>query len=424
MIVLFVISLAFIFFLVSKSVQDNVYRYFYYLFLVGFTIYSGVGIFTEYSNIEQNAFIYMLQFLLFIVMFFVGSRLVTKYRIHYFMPTLDMIADSKIVYIMGAVYIGTYIYSCIFSGVSIADLFSIKNLFINYKATAFATRVARNNSLIYSIITNQVASIAAPFFYIMLYNLRKRHAVFITLFCTPIVLALLSDGYLSRNKIAVYIAFIFIYLIKEKIISKRLAKNIAIIGIPLMLFMFAVLENVRSGGNGGIGFLNSIKSLILSEVEYPKYYDYCVSKSRDIDTLHFIIYLFVVCIPSQLYRLIGLSIPNLAYSFTEAITGLSYAQTNNYYILLPSVLGEALMLFGKYGAFLYGFIYGVFSTWFLKILKEHDCLYYLMIYFLLDFFRQFRGGSQYVISVWETQLIPLIIIVAFISSFTINRRRL
>ena len=74
------------------------------------------------------------------------------------------------------------------------------------------------------------------------------------------------------------------------------------------------------------------------------------------------------------------------------------------------------MLFGKYAAFIYGLIYGVFSTWFLKILKAHDCLYYLMLYFLLDFFRQFRGGSQYVISVWETQLIPLIIIVAIATS--------
>lgn len=409
-------------FLIKICTKDRIYRWFYYLMVIGFTIYSGVGIFTEAKEIEHNAFVYLIQFMLFLVFFMFGSIAVRKVRTYDYMPFLDDLTEKKFIYVMAAIYISTYVYCCIFSGVTFAQLINIQSLFTNYKATTFAVRVARRNNVLYNVITNQVASISAPFFYIALYNKRKNHRYFLAMYCLPILLAILADGYISRNKIAVHIAFIYIYFCVERIIPKNFAKKIVLIAIPLMLFLFAVLQNIRSGNSSEIGFGDSIKDLILSEVEYPKYYDYCVRKSKEINTINFLIYIFIVWVPSQFYHYIGITVPNLAYSFTEAVIGLSYGETNNYYILLPSVLGEALMLFGKYAAFLYGLIYGVFSTWFLKVLKGHDCLYYLMIYYLLDFFRQFRGGSQYVISAWETQIIPFILII-IIASIPYEKKR-
>ena len=419
---IFIIPLFSICYLVYRNVKDRVYRIFLFLMILGFTIYSGLGIFTENENIQQNDLTYIIQFLLFICMFLLGYKIVMKYRIHSYMKELDRIFANRLFIIMGYMYIAVYIYKCIYSGVVLSDILNIQKLFVNYSATTFATRVTRNSDSIYSIITNQVTNICAPFFYIMLYNVRKNHKKFLTLYCLPIVLALLSDGYLSRNKIAVYVVFIFIYLVDEKIISKGIAKMIVIGAVPLLLLIFATLESIRSGTVSGEGMLESIKHMVVSEISYPQYYDNCVAQSKDVSALNFLIYIIVVCIPSQFYSLFGYQTPNLAYSFTKAIIGLSYGQTNNYYILLPSVLGEALMLFGKHFAFVYGFIYGIISTWFLKVLKEHECTKYLMIYFLLDFFRQFRGGSQFVISVWETQIIPMIIIVAIVSTISKGKR--
>lgn len=412
MIFIFTVVLLGAFFYVSRNIKDRVYRYFYYLFLSGFSIYSGFGIFTEYEKIQENAFLYLLQFILFIVLFFLGSQVICKYRVHFYMKDLDLISSNTFIYVLAIIYICTFIYKCIFSGVSITDFFHINDLFTNYTSTPFATRVSRNNNVVYTIITNQISSITMPFFYIALYNIRKKHLKFIILYCIPIILSLLADKYLSRNKIAVYLVFIFIFFIEEELISKRVAKIIVCIAVPTLLFIMALLENIRSGFSFNGNFGSTIKEMISSEMGYPQYYDACASKSKDVSVINFLIYIVIVCIPSQIYKIFGFTIPNLAYSFTEEILGLSYGQSNNYYILLPSVLGEAIMLFGKYFAFVYGFIYGALSTWFLKILKEHRCLKYLMIYYLLDFFRQFRGGSQYVISVWETQLIPLIIIIA------------
>lgn len=422
MIALFVIGLLFLIIYIKLEKCDFVYKIFLYLMVIGFTVYSGVGILFQYDSIENNAFLYLIQFFLFCILFFIASYIVRKYRIHYYMPNLDDIAGTKIILVLGITYILCYVYACIFSGVDFSNFLNIKQLFVDYSATTFAVRVARRSSTVYTIVTNQIANITMPFFYIMLYNFRKKPKLFITLYLLPIVLALVADGYISRNKIAVYIAFIFIYLVMEGIIKKRVAAIIVACAVPLLLFAFAMLESIRSGNvSNGVSFWVAIKELIISETEYPKFFDYCADKSKDISLLNYIIYIFVVCIPSQVYSIFGYTTPNLAYSFTEAVIGLSYAETNNYYILLPSVLGEAIMLFGKYFAFLYGFVYGIIATWFLKILKEHSCLKYLLVYYMLDFFRQFRGGSQYVISGWETQLIPLIIIVALISTITIRR---
>ncbi|HII3997772.1 TPA: hypothetical protein ACY4E2_002774, partial [Enterococcus faecium 1,230,933] len=252
-----------------------------------------------------------------------------------------------------------------------------------------------------------------PFFYIYLYKVKDKIFKFLLLFTMPILLKTVADGYLSRNNIAVYLAFIGIYLVKEKYIPKTVAKFSLLIIIPIGLFLFYIMSQIRLGTQSDISFWQGTWNLIDSESSYPQYYDYANQGNSNVNIINFIIYIFIVCIPSSFYDLIHFSIPNLAYTFTETILGLSYGETNNYYILLPSVLGEAIMLCGKYFAFTYAFIYGIVSTWFLRLLKRNKSLEYLLIYYLLDFFRQFRGGSQYVITAWETQLVPLIIIVFF-----------
>lgn len=414
--VLFLITIMLSYIYTYKYVNDKIYKYYYFLLLMGFVIYSGAGIISEYSKIEQNALLYMIQWILFLIAFYLASTFVIKFKLKNNFFEIDKIASHKIICILGTVYILTYFYMCISSKVTIQDLFNIKKLFLEYKATPFAIRVERRNNLFYMIMTNQVATVAEPFYYIWLYNLRKKHKIFILLYLTPILLQLLADRYLSRNNIAVYLFFLFIFMIKEKIISKQIAKLLVIFVIPLLLVIFSILSDIRLKTTIEFNVIYNIKQLILDEISYPEYYNYCVIKSKEISILNFIIYIFIVCIPSQIYKIFNFTVPNLAYSFTEAILGLNYGETNNYYILLPSVLGEALMLFGKNFAFMYGFIYGTIATFFLKVLKKNKCLEYLLIFFLLDFFRQFRGGSQYVISTWEAKLIPMLIIAFLVKS--------
>lgn len=414
MILIFTSSVLLFLYVLYNFENDLIYKYFYLSFVVGFSIYSGIGIITEHTYIEDNALLYIIQFILFMLLFIIGSIIVRKIKFKNFTLDLDNILNPKFILFMASIYIITYVYRCIFSGVSIYDFVNIKDLFINYKSTAFSIRVNRRNNSLFNFITNQVASLTMPFFFIHLYNIRKKHLKFIVIYLIPVILRLLADGYLSRNRIAVHILFLLIFIIKEELISKKNSKRLLLVSLPILLIIFANLEFVRSGAVMGYSNFSMVSKMLASEFGYPKYYDYCNKMSSDYNTINYLIYILIVWIPSNVYKYIGIEVPNLAYEFTEKITGLAYGQSNNYYILLPSVLGEAIILFGNKLACVYGFIYGVFSTTFLKILKSHKILYYYMVYFMLDFFRQFRGGSQYVITFWESQLVPFIIIVAIL----------
>lgn len=395
-------------------IKEKTHKIFMYLAILGFTIYSGIGI-QIYSNKIDGPTVYFFQYILFLVVFFFFVFFSSKLKKNKLLNGLDNLLESKIFMIFVVIYFFTFIYELSFSGMKL-NISNLINIFSEYKATAFAVRVLRRENVIYSLIVNQIRSICTPFFYIFLYKHKDNILIFISLYLFPILCDTLANSYLSRNKIAVHLVFIFIYLILERKISKKLAKIITVFLIPVMLFYFSLMAQKRLGVNNSDGFFQSILNLVSSEIEYPSLYNYCLAANKEVSLVNFIGYILLVCIPSQLYKYIGLTVPNLAYTFTKYVIGLSYGQTNNYYILLPSVLGESIMLFGKYFAWMYAIIYGVISTWFLRILRSRECLKYYLVYFLLDFFRQFRGGSQYVISTWETQLIPLIIIVFIYNS--------
>lgn len=398
--------------------RNSVHMYMLYLFLAGFTIYSGIGI-VLYRNDKQ--IVYLMNFVLFCLSFIAMG----VYSIHH-RPSNALYSLKKVIYrqklilnVLAMGYLLTFLYPFFVESIGFSDLFNVRMLFVEYAATPFALRLARRADPLYVIITNQVKSITAPFFYLYLFRLRKRPVVFCFVFLIPIYLQLIADGYMSRNNLAVNAAFLVMYLIMEGYLSKKLAIIIGICFTPIVLSVFTMLANVRQGGTLAFSFgsiIENIQSLIASECSYPIYYDYCASMTSVSQTINFFIYIAVICIPSALYSFIGIKVPNLAYSFTEAILGMKYG-AKDYYILLPSVLGEAIILFGSEFAWIYGFFYGLLAFWFLRVLSSQEELKFLRLSFMLDFFRQFRGGSQYVLSSWLTKLLPMIVIIYILGKF-------
>lgn len=406
-----------IFVLISYKIFKNYkdIKVIMYLFIAGFTIYSGIGI--VLYNID-NEVLYFIEFMLF-TLFFLAIALMKKDKRTRALDGISFVSEHHLafIYIMAAVYLITFIYPLILGQVTFRDLMNVTSVFTEYTSTPFATRVARRSNTFYIIMTNQVRGICTPFFYLLLYRFRKKPIAFTSLFLLPVLLKTVADGYLSRNNIVIYIAFIFVYFVLEGYLNKKIAIAIAIAMIPIGLSILNVLASVRSGGIFSFSFSSigdNIASLVASECSYPIYYNVCNSMFDLRNTFNFFFYILLVVIPSQFYSLIGLSVPNLAYSFTEAVLGMSYGALD-YYIVLPSVLGEATILFGKYFAWVYGGIYAAFVMWFLRVLSSDKSLKYLKLYFMLDFFRQFRGGSQYVLSVWMTTIIPFMIIIYFLS---------
>lgn len=390
------------------------------LFIVGFSIYSGMGI--VLYNIS-NEVLYFIQFILFSIMF-MGVSYLKKDKTTGVLSGTDFVNEhhTLFIYAMSVIYLITFIYPLILGRMTVKDLLNVVSVFTDYTATPFSVRVARRSNMFYTIMTNQVRNICVPFFYLLLYRFRKKPKRFVFMFLLPVLLKTVADGYLSRNNIAVYVAFIFVYLVMEGYLNKKIAIVIAVVSIPMGLSILNLLAAVRTGGSfefsiNTIG--KNISALIDSECSYPIYYNACDSMFDLRKTFSFFIYIFLVIVPSQFYSFIGLSVPNLAYSFTETVLGMSYG-AQDYYIVLPSVLGEATILFGKYFAWIYGGIYALFAMWFLRVLSRNRSLRYLKLYYMLDFFRQFRGGSQYVLSSWLTTIIPFVLIVHLLSKVTIT----
>jgi len=413
MIIAFFIILVCLSVLIFFATRENaVHKYMLFLFLGGFTVYSGIGI-VLYRDTDQ--WLYLLEFSLFCLLFIATGLYSMNHQASMALSSLDNVVNNHtiIMTVLALIYPLTFLYPFFAESISLHELFNVRMLFINYAATPFALRLSRRADPIYVIVTNQIRSISAPFFYLYLYKLRKKPVRFILLYVIPINLKMVADGYLSRNNMAVYATFLVVYLIMEGYLSKKLAILLGTCAIPVVLSMFTVLANVRQGGTLSFSFAEiktNIQSLIESECSFPVYYDYCAAMTSFSQTVNFFIYMAIVCIPSALYSLIGFEVPNLAYSFTETVLGMGYG-ARDYYIVLPSVLGEAIILFGTEFAWIYAGFYGLIVHWFLRVLSSYDELKYLRLFFMLDFFRQFRGGSQYVLSSWMTMLLPMIVIV-------------
>lgn len=395
--------------------SDKTYRYILYLLIAGFTIYSGIGIFMYDIS---HKYLYLFQFVMFSLMF-LTTAIRSQKKTSYALPGMQTLLDkyNVLIIVLTVVYILTFIYPLFLGNIKLADFLGIRLIFSNYTSTPFSIRVARRNNAFYTIVVNQIRSITAPFFYLLLYKYRKKPILFIALFLFPVYCNTIADSYISRNNIAVNLAFIIIYLVSENYMRKRTAVLIFAIGSPILLAAFSSLFNVRQGGTFNLsfdGFRPAILSIINSECNYPIYYDICVQLSEKVSLLNFILYIVFAWIPSSVFVLLGGTVPNLAYTFTEGVIGLTYG-ARDYYIVLPSVLGESLMLYGDVFAFLHGLFYGIFVFWFYRVLDSHYSLKYLKIFFILDFFRQFRGGSQYVLSSWMTTLVPFIVICYFLT---------
>ena len=191
------------------------------LFVLGFTIYSGIGIIYYEIN---DSIIYLANFVLFSLAFIFTGYLLRKKKIN-IIQNLNKANKNfhGIFNFLAVMYVVTFLYPIFSSGFNIYDFLNFFSYFTEYKATPFSIRVARMADPLYLVMVNQIRTICMPFFYVYLYNLRSRPFLFLSIYFIPIYCKIVADGYISRNNIAVYFTFILIYLVTEKYLSKKVA---------------------------------------------------------------------------------------------------------------------------------------------------------------------------------------------------------
>lgn len=388
-------------------IKDKVFRIVTLVVLIGMFVYSGIGMSLFYI---ENLSAYIVQFELFTWMFMILMILFSYSRIKFknisnSMRKLNM--SKNLLIFLVCLYFLTYLFPFIYPNFKLWDIFNINVALTNFRVPSFSKRLENKENFLLVLISSQLRLLLQPFFYIFLYRIRKNTLCFLTFYIIPIYLSFVNSWYISRNEILVHIIFIISYFIIEKKLNKKKLVIIVIILIPLVINLFYKMIFIRVGLDyNELSLIESVKRLVEEETNYVLHYNLLAINSDRVTVFQFIVYLLLLPIPNFfINKIIMYNPPEIARILTNLITGLNYGD-KNYYLLLPSVLGEGIMIFDENTAFFYSIIVAVLLSLIIKYLQSCDEFKYLLLYFILDVLRQLRGGSQYIFSTWINMLIP------------------
>ena len=161
-----------------------------------------------------------------------------------------------------------------------------------------------------------------------------------------------------------------------------------IVCIPVLL----AYESYRLGAELNVNYsLDAVYSLIYKETDYGKHYDFCVSHFSLRYLKDYFIWLITLPLPSVFFKFKS-TLVLVNTEFSELMIGIKSTEPG-YYVLLPSILGEALFVFGPSLYWFHGFFLGGFINKFCTCLEKNAELSVLQMYFAAQFLLMGRGGS-------------------------------
>ena len=146
-----------------------------------------------------------------------------------------------------------------------------------------------------------------------------------------------------------------------------------------------------------MNILDSLNALRMKETNYGMYYDFCANNFKVSSLVRYFVWFFTLPIPSAIAgALKNVGLQTNTY-FTVLYTGIKEGSAN-YSVILPSVFGEALLIYGKYFYWLHAAFLGVFISKFCMKLERNNEFTLLNLYFAVNLFILGRGGSESVIA--------------------------
>ncbi len=373
-----------------------------YMLALSIYIYSGVGISLGYVD---N--IYIIHYLIFLSALFASVRLFSSEKIQFtlgkgasrtstYAERLEKLIENnfKLMRVLGIVFIISMFVPIIYPTNRLLDMLNITS----FTSIGIHMRQQLYQDNIIVKICNNISLIAQPFFFIYLYQLieRKKHKIGVFLILLWVLLEFGQLNYLSRYEMIIFFLFLVMYLIIARRGEIKLeTKWVVIIGI-LAVFSLPVLVNfteIRLGRTGShLTITEAAKALIDSECDYPIYYDICVENAGLINPFLYILWIIFLPIPSVIWP--GKPAVKVSHIFTSLITGVSSVSSVGYYNVLPSILGESFLIFGKYFFWIEGIILGFIIGFYFKFFLKSQKLSLLTVYMVLMLSTIGRGGSQ------------------------------
>lgn len=392
-------------------------------------MYSGIGI--AYEHVADK---YILCYYIFLIVLFGAIRIVSSDRIS-FLPypykknkislrqqfESDIDKTEMVFCFFSVLFIASLAINIIYPVNRTASLFQITNF---TSAGIHARRAERNSTLILKL-ADTINISTKPFFFVYLYQLiRKNKGVygFVWIFLW-IWLEFGKYNYLSRYEMVIYMAFIIFYglICRYKTINIDFKTVGICFALAILMIPFLVsYVDIRLGREAvDRSFFDALLELIETECFYPQYYENCIENAGLIRPFDFLLWMLFLPIPSALWK--GKPIVQISYAFTALYTDKSI-MASNYSNMLPSILGEAFLIFGEnyfwVEALVMGLVIGLYFKFFLKSKR----LSVLTAYMILMLATIGRGGAQSYLAVLINGSIILIIWMYICSKFLRNRR--
>lgn len=386
------------------------------LFIIAHTFYSGVGI--ARANTED---FYLIHYTFFMIC------LVAGLRIGFFLKrekSASQLAVSMETELIRIAKIGTILYFVVavlpllYPQNRITDVFRIA---INID-NIFERRVAYKSDMIsYTLYTIKI--VLLPLVYI--HMSRYRSALKVALVILAVVyLDVAQLGYIGRSgllsQLFVLCGCVIIHRsdrwigrvkkgrrVDVSAADARMWKSIRrlilvaivclILGMPLLQDFTAY----RSGRTASSDTSGSIQKLLAVETGFPNHYSFCEEYHENSESaVHFspsryMIWIVTLPIPKLTSTAEAM---NINYRFSELRTGNMYG-SQYFYILLPSLLGEGLLMYGSYFFWVHGLFLGFLIAVVIRFLSSVRSLRFWAVYIALSIVLMARGGSQGAISV-------------------------
>ena len=386
----------------------------YYIFsIAGISVYSGVS--TVIENLCDNYFIPYLLFLTIYTFSFIiainyslerkyESIILSKKSLKVMQEEYLYSRDNSPYFIPDTIlklslfsFFAYYIIELIYPEMRLLQIFHPSSNIDNI----FARRdELRGNALYQAFYYLNMMSFVLVFIYAYKKFRQRKWWVPIVIFGLWYYLQIVVLGYFSRNEMLIIVLYLVLMFDNRKrnelIISKRLIV-LGVLGFILIVPFLNSYELIRMGGKvDNKGVIESIVELFTKEATYGKYYDFCASYDDQSLIIKYFVWLITLPLPSAIFGKIksfGLGVNTL---FTEAYTGIKRG-SYNYSVILPSIFGEALLIYGRYFYWIHAGFLGLFFGWFCKRIEKNSDFTLLNLYFAVLLFLLGRGGSGAVI---------------------------
>lgn len=400
--VIVILAISSIGFILTKIFFRDVYvKLAVYFFLIGYLIWSGIGI--AYPDVDNG---YMIQYAAFMLLFIIGAYVGGKFTNRLKIKPKKICCETPYVQLGAFVFWGLMLFKLVYPVNHIPDLFGIKLSIVDV--------FAKKDSITFlTYLANTLLVLLRPIYYFYLYKKCSAKKI-VLLLVAEVYIGVAINGYISRSGLLSQALFIIFAVVAKKsgsikmetvakktaYILKSYRKVIVIMGIACVLMIPLLFEyqyyrlGVRS--NAALSIMDKVDALADIEFGFPKLIGYCEQFFVWTNSIDYMKWFVTLVIPKKI-----INVPDILLINTELstlVSGISYG-TSGFSMFLPGLLGEGIMLYGPYFAWVHGLFLGVVIGVVIGIYSRYKDMQIWVVYLLINTALMCRGGSQGTIAI-------------------------